>query len=291
MDCSLWFGRCKVNSASEITEHFDSASLRGYFLGGSLAEWLREHGGAEQAERISSLDPKDPDLDKKLAEIFGHTPEKGKEVFTGGSGCGSPVVAAGLFAGSAVGSFTFGSGGYYGSGGLMGSGGAYAGSFHSGGSFGGSSFGGAYTFGSGVLGSGGGYSALGSYRFGSGFGGSRFYLWEWEWEWLFGSGGSFRGGSYRGGSYGGFWVRGSFQGGSFSQFMSSFSRSSFGALFYGGSFTGGSFWSGSFYGGSFAGGSFRLPDGVLDADEYDRIMYMTLCRCPLDCFGYGIGNI
>ena len=59
MDCSLWFGRCRVNTASEIAEHFDMASLRGYFLGGSLEEWLREHGGEEQADRVSALDPKD----------------------------------------------------------------------------------------------------------------------------------------------------------------------------------------------------------------------------------------
>ena len=73
MDCSLWFGRCRINNASEITEHFDMAALRGYFLGGSLAEWLREHGGEEQAERLETIDPSDPELDLRLAQVFGVT--------------------------------------------------------------------------------------------------------------------------------------------------------------------------------------------------------------------------
>lgn len=94
MDCSLWFGRCMVNSASEIAEHFDMASLRGYFLGGSLEEWLREHGGEEQADRVSALDPKDPALDRRLAEIFGQADAEKNEVFRGdGAGYAAPAVS------------------------------------------------------------------------------------------------------------------------------------------------------------------------------------------------------
>ena len=104
-------------------------------------------------------------------------------------------------------------------------------------------------------------SAVGSY--------GGFRLWEWEWEWRFGSfAGSFRNCSWRGGSFAG----GSFLGGSFGL----------------GSFSG---WLGSFA-GSFGWGSFAfsMANGscFITADEYDRIMYLTLRRCPLDCFGYGI---
>lgn len=211
MDCSLWFGRCRVNSASEIAEHFDMASLRGYFLGGSLEEWLREHGGEEQADRVSVLDPKDPALDSRLAEIFGQAAAEKNEVFRGD----------GALSAASAGSYSGGSGaaGY----------GSYL-------------VGGSYAAGYGSYG-----SAVGS------FGGFR--LWEWEWEWRFGS---FAGGSFLSGSFG---------------------FGSFGS------------WLGSFA-GSFGWGSFAFPmangSRFITADEYDRIMYLTLRRCPLDCFGYGI---
>ncbi len=233
MDCSLWFGRCMVNSASEIAEHFDMASLRGYFLGGSLEEWLREHGGEEQADRVSALDPKDPALDRRLAEIFGQADAEKNEVFRGdGAGYAAPAVSG---SGWNRGSYSVGSGA------------AGYGSYFTGGS---------YAVGYGSYG-----SAVGS------FGGFR--LWEWEWEWRFGSfAGSFRNSSWRGGSFAG----GSFLGGSFG----------FGSL---------SGWLGSFA-GSFGWGSFAFPMAngscFITADEYDRIMYLTLRRCPLDCFGYGI---
>lgn len=215
MDCSLWFGRCMVNSASEIAEHFDMASLRGYFLGGSLEEWLREHGGEEQADRVSALDPKDPALDRRLAEIFGQAAAEKNEVFRGdGAGYAAPAVS--------------GSGWNRGS----------------------------YSVGSGAAGYGSYGSAVGS------FGGFR--LWEWEWEWRFGSfAGSFRNSSWRGGSFA----------------VGSFGYGSFGS------------WLGSFA-GSFGWGSFAFPmangSRFITADEYYRIMYLTLRRCPLDCFGYGI---
>lgn len=227
MDCSLWFGRCRINSASEIAEHFDMASLRGYYLGGSLAEWLREHGGEQQAALVEQLDPSDKDLDRRLAEIFGQAPAAKQEVFSGSADNGR--ADCGSFAGSGVGSWNFGS---------------------------------AMGFGSMALGS-------GSYLGGS-F--SRFSLWEWEWEWRFG--GSF----YRhSGSFGGTsWLGGSFMGGSFG-----------GSFIWGGSFMLG----GSFPGfGAYPFGSFAAGYGsfLISADDYDRIMYECLRKCPLDCFGYGI---
>lgn len=241
MDCSLWFGRCRINNASEITEHFDMAALRGYFLGGSLAEWLREHGGEEQAGRLETIDPSDPELDLRLAQVFGVAAPASLQVFSGAENV-RDVPAAGSYNGSMT---AFGSGLAWNSGSFAGSYfGSYAGSYYG-------SFSGSYSG-----------SYVGSF--------TKFSLWEWEWEWRFGSSfhrsygsfGSFSGTSWRGGSF----FAGSFLGGSF---------------MLGGSFTGL---------GAYALGSFPMGYGsfAITADEYDRIMYECLRRCPLDCFGYGI---
>lgn len=228
MDCCLWLNRKKISSAAEIIDNFDLAAVRGYFLGGSLSEWLRAHGGtvyADRLDKLRTLDPQDPQLNDRLAEVFGVSAGAVTEVFCGNvpdngmSRCGSfGSFSGGSWGGS--GSFNFGSYGVFQGSGLG-------------------------------IGS-GGLTALGSYRFS---------LWEWEWEWRFAGRGSFRGsfGSYRFGS--GSYLLGSF-----------------------GSFPWGSF-SGSFGAGSFGGfGS----SGFITADEYDRIMYECLRKCPLNCYGYGI---
>lgn len=228
MDCCLWLNRKKISSAAEIIDNFDLAAVRGYFLGGSLSEWLRAHGGtvyADRLDKLRTLDPQDPQLNDRLAEVFGVSAGAVTEVFCGNvpdngmSRCGSFGSFSGGFRGGS-GSFNFGSYGVFQGSGLG-------------------------------IGS-GGLTALGSYRFS---------LWEWEWEWRFAGRGSFRGsfGSYRFGS--GSYLLGSF-----------------------GSFPWGSF-SGSFGAGSFGGfGS----GGFITADEYDRIMYECLRKCPLNCYGYGI---
>ena len=235
MDCCLWLNRKKISNAAEIIDNFDLAAVRGYFLGGSLSEWLREHGGtvyADRLDKLRTLDPQDPQLNDRLAEVFGVSAGAVTEVF-----CGNVPdngACAGNNGGSRCGSFGSFSGGFRGSSGSF--------NFGSYGVFQGSGLG---------IGS-GGLTALGSYRFS---------LWEWEWEWRFAGRGSFRGsfGSYRFGS-------GSYLIGSF------------------GSFPWGSF-SGSFGAGSFGGfGS----GGSITADEYDRIMYECLRKCPLNCYGYGI---
>lgn len=235
MDCCLWLNRKKISNAAEIIDNFDLAAVRGYFLGGSLSEWLREHGGtvyADRLDKLRTLDPQDPQLNDRLAEVFGVSAGAVTEVF-----CGNVPdngACAGNNGGSRCGSFGSFSGGFRGSSGSF--------NFGSYGVFQGSGLG---------IGS-GGLTALGSYRFS---------LWEWEWEWRFAGRGSFRGsfGSYRFGS--GSYLLGSF-----------------------GSFPWGSF-SGSFGAGSFGGfGS----GGSITADEYDRIMYECLRKCPLNCYGYGI---
>ncbi len=250
MDCCLWFDKHRISKAQEISEHFDLAALRGYFLGGHLSEWLREHGGAEYADKLDRLDRRCSDLNRRLAEIFGHT-VSAVSIFTGNAAeerthspfecSGSAYYGSGSFAG-----YMYGSGRLAGS--FGGSGWLRLGSFY-----------------------GGTGSWLGSYAYGSGglMGGSfrRFSLWEWEWEWR--SLGSFRQtgsflGSYTGLFSGSFMGFGSYIFGSAAYLIGSFRR------------TAGQGHS------SFCGSGFMTPD------EYDRIMFECLHRCPLDCFGYGI---
>lgn len=233
MDCALWLNRRKVFRADEIHDNADIASLRGYFLGGSLCEWLRSHGGASFADMLGELSPDDPELNEKLTLIFcgsGRTEvpsikldNSAAEFPVQGAACSSahgfPCSRAVFFGAKNNGSYALGSFGNL------------AGSYRSG------------TFGRG--------GSLGSYRFGS-------FMHEWEWEWAFGSfrrsAGSFGTGSFGYGSFR------SFRSGSFGKGMLPFGicpRDRYGSL-------------------------------VMFIDEYDRIMYETLKRCPLDRFGYGI---
>jgi hypothetical protein len=52
MKCCLWLNGAKVWSARDIKNNFDPASLRGYFLGGSLLRWLRANDGEEEAKKL-----------------------------------------------------------------------------------------------------------------------------------------------------------------------------------------------------------------------------------------------
>ncbi|MGN0678287.1 MAG: hypothetical protein ACI4JS_01360 [Oscillospiraceae bacterium] len=74
MDCSLWLNRKKINSAAQISDNLDVASLRGYFLAGSLIEWLEEHGGEKYAASLSKLSHDDPALNEKIVGIFNGNP-------------------------------------------------------------------------------------------------------------------------------------------------------------------------------------------------------------------------
>ena len=135
MDCCLWLNRKKISSAAEIIDNFDLAAVRGYFLGGSLSEWLREHGGtvyADRLDKLRTLDPQDPQLNDRLVEVFGVSAGAVTEVFcgnvpdNGGSRCGSFGSFSGGFRGGS-GSFNFGSYGVFQGSGLgIGSGGLTA---------------------------------------------------------------------------------------------------------------------------------------------------------------------
>ena len=277
MNCALWLNKQKVQNASKIHENLDVASLRGYFLAGSLIEWLRENGGEEYAEKLSKISADDPELNQKIAKIFGGRPIRSKPMLTAsdkpsGRSYAQPQDASG----SAISSYRMPS--------------SWAlGLVHYGSGFGSlssfsylklSSFSefwkflqslGTGSFGSFSLGS---YSqwewlfALFARSYGSFNIGSFTSFHEWEWEWLFRlftSGG----GSFSMSGLGSFYMR--FWSGLFENFGS---FSGFGSF---GSFTG------------FVGFADPLQFPVLD--EYDRIMLETLMRCPLDSFGYGVHNI
>lgn len=326
MDCALWLNRKKISTAEDIPENLDIASLRGYFLAGSLIPWLNEHGGKRYAKRLAALSPDDPQLNGKIARIFGGSadasaPYKALEGTAAGS---APLI-------SALSSFNIGSAGSYnyaalssfGSfynfiGSLSGSGSLeFLTSFSSSSSytghewewlwnrlFGGSSSfgvtsGGSFSYGWGWL-----WNLLfgGSSSFGVTSGGSFSYGWEWLWNWLFGSSSSFGVTSFGSFSYGWEWLWNWLFGGS-----SSFGVTSGGSFSYGwewlrrlfgfGSFNWSIFGSGSF--GSFDRNMLKVLDNaqndnappVPQLDEYDLILLKTLINCPLDRFGYGIHNI
>lgn len=103
--CALWLNRKQVRHASEISENPDIASLRGYFIAGSLMEWLNENGGEEYAAALAGIPADDERLNEKLAEVFGGEPLPAKAL--DGTGAESPPVqnAAGSFASFGFGSF------------------------------------------------------------------------------------------------------------------------------------------------------------------------------------------
>ena len=277
MNCALWLNKQKVQHASEIPENLDVASLRGYFLAGSLVDWLRNNGGVQYAERLSKISPDDPDLNAKIEHIFGGRkakPAKSKRLRTASETISAPFVQANGSYSLDISSYNVTSFGFV----SYGSGSAYLqlsswSEFLQ--KFGTSSFG------SFNLGSYSQWEFFNLFSIGSFYTGSFTSFHEWEWEWLFRL---FSGGSFRLGSFTSFreweweWLFSLFSsGGSFS--MSSFG---FGSFFL-------RFWNGFF--GSF--GSLNapaLPDFPV-LDEYDRIMLETLMRCPLDRFGYGVHNI
>lgn len=272
MNCALWLNKRKIRRASEIPENLDVASLRGYFLAGSLSEWLLENGGERYAKRLAGLSPDDPALNDKLAAVFGGKADLGKALNSApreGSQPQTPNAAQSSFISSFPSSFAssftprnsfrfteFGSGSF-----------SYEWL---------TSFGGFWEF-LGKLGS------FTSWSFGS-FG--KFH--EWEWEWLFELYKRWQGGSFTLStlSFGSFhkweweWLLRLYGGGFGSFSLTSFSSFGFGSFDVFGLF-------------NKSMGSFELRKFLenLELDEYDRIMFETLMMCPLDRFGYGIHNI
>lgn len=258
MKCALWLNRRRVFSAEEIPASFDLASLRGYFLAGSLIPWLRDNGGAAFAEKLGGLSADDPALNDRLTEVFcGVLPEPCR------SQSAPPFTGEAERVGAAQGACSFGG---------AGSSGGAGSAFAAGGSFwqGATSYKG---FGSMTWES---LWALGSWRTATsykGFGSMTWERLERAFGGSFGAGGSLRGSLWQGAAF----------------------YKGFGSMIAGGaSAAGGS-------GGSFALDRFlenwervlrwEQPRGsftMLLEDEYDRILLLTLAKCPLDRYGYGI---
>lgn len=254
MECALWLNRKKVYSAAEISANPDIASLRGYFLAGSLIEWLEDHNGKEYADKLRKLPVDAPDLNDRIAEIFGGNTVGHKKL----TGSTSPencehteIIKSGEQADYSTSSFR------------MPSSFRFTDSSYKFG-FADSSY--KFTFAYDT-------SYLGIYRWFVGgsfvrgsFSQTSFHEWEWEWLWNF-----FKG--YSGGQYG------SFASGSFS--VSSLPTTSFAnqdmllKLLA------------EINPADVIEGSFAVWE-KLGIDEYDYIMFKTLMQCPLNRFGYGI---
>ncbi|MCL2694246.1 MAG: hypothetical protein FWE60_03980 [Oscillospiraceae bacterium] len=69
-NCCLWLNGIKIRHAEDIKHNFDIASLRGYFMGGSLAAWLYANGGSEEALRLEKTQGQ-AELNKRLEFAFG----------------------------------------------------------------------------------------------------------------------------------------------------------------------------------------------------------------------------
>lgn len=61
----------QVRTLDELKENFDIESVVGYFNDGRLLNWLQARYYDEEADKISALSKDDPQLQKKLCDIFG----------------------------------------------------------------------------------------------------------------------------------------------------------------------------------------------------------------------------
>ena len=252
VNCALWLNKRKVFSASEIHENLDVASLRGYFLAGSLLEWLRSNGGEQYAEALSRVSPDDENLNDRIADIFGGKP---LPVKTFGENFPAEQATAAEPNGIVPSSGSF--------------------PYWELSSFGklrelfsklqtGSS--GSFSQWEQLLSRLAKYGSFTSFGFGSFYG-----FHEWEWEWLYRL------------LYGGY---GSFTQSSFGSFWQSW-QSLFGSFPF---VTLNGF--SDIFANSLSENAVIVPPKEFPIlDEYDRIMFETLLKCPLDRYGYGIHNI
>ena len=67
--CCLWIGGVKVSDLDGIRDNFNITDVKGYYLGGRLADWLRMGGYDTEATKVDNID-KNGDTDKALENIF-----------------------------------------------------------------------------------------------------------------------------------------------------------------------------------------------------------------------------
>ena len=119
-NCCLWIGGEKVSDLEGIKKNFCITDVKGYYLGGRLADWLRAHGAEREAQLVEAID-KNGEVDTALEDIFKDKPVE--DVFTAyqfnnvtppflanGNGAGlSPNGSFGSFGSFTAGSFKVGS--------------------------------------------------------------------------------------------------------------------------------------------------------------------------------------
>ena len=60
----------EVKTLSELQEHFDMDRVMEYYSNGKLETWLDDRYYEETADQIRELNLQDPELSRKLCEIF-----------------------------------------------------------------------------------------------------------------------------------------------------------------------------------------------------------------------------
>ena len=126
-NCCLWIGGEKVSDLEGIKKNFCITDVKGYYLGGRLADWLRAHGAEREAQLVEAID-KNGEVDTALEDIFKDKPAEDKFTAYQFNNVTPPFLANGNGAGlSPNGSFGYGS--LYGSFGSFTAGSFSAGSF------------------------------------------------------------------------------------------------------------------------------------------------------------------
>ena len=116
-NCCLWIGGEKVSDLEGIKKNFCITDVKGYYLGGRLADWLRAHGAEREAQLVEAID-KNGEVDTALEDIFKDKPAEDK--FTAyqfnnvtppflANGNGARFSPNGSFGSFTAGSFTAGS--------------------------------------------------------------------------------------------------------------------------------------------------------------------------------------
>lgn len=111
-NCCLWIGGKKVSDLEGIKKNFCITDVKGYYLGGRLADWLRAHGAEREAQLVEAID-KNGEVDTALEDIFKDKPAEDKFTAYQFNNVTPPFLAngngAGLSPNGSFGSFTAGS--------------------------------------------------------------------------------------------------------------------------------------------------------------------------------------
>ena len=111
-NCCLWIGGEKVSDLEGIKKNFCITDVKGYYLGGRLADWLRAHGAEREAQLVEAIDI-NGEVDSALEDIFKDKPAEDKFTAYLFNNVTPPFLSngngAGLSPNGSFGSFTAGS--------------------------------------------------------------------------------------------------------------------------------------------------------------------------------------